>query len=563
MSPQLAEREQAEIAIAANRAVGEGAWLNYGLAIVIYLFASALTRPIFISDTMYYLRTANPSAPEFWDFGHLFWRPLVWILLRHLDGPDFATQFLHAFRILDFLSTVAGLVALCFMVATLRLMTRRTGLMATCAVLLSFSQMVLTYSKGGCAYIFGFLALSIGFYGILRSVKNKRSSSLSLILSGASLAWAVCLWFPYILAVPGVLLAPLLLAERPQNQRRPVLLAGLSCFCALIMCYGCVAIHLHLHDVRSLTIWASTASHGITISGATRVIFGFARSFISLGENGSRAVLFKRFVLHDAYNPIGLSQIFGLTLWKILLFYLFLASTLVSLARSPGGRRVVFMFLATALPVLGFACAWQGSDLERYFPLLPVLMFSIGLGLSNVRFTSMTGLLTCAFVAELVIANISSLSGRIRQQELQQQMGTVRSLSQFLPADSLVLLPPMHPLQRVYWDFPELLPLAQHGLKFERIVDLKTADTPSWRQRACSQVGEHWNKQIPVVIESSLLKKRPPPTSYWVEGDDPRVHWRDIHDFVAKLEIGSRVGDTDFFLIAASAPNMSVVGSCR
>lgn len=563
MSPQLAEREQSTIPQAANRTAAASRWLSYGWATVIYLLATSLTRPIFISDTMYYLRTANASAPEFWDFGHFFWRPLLWTFLRGLHDADVATRFLHAFRILDLLSTVAGLVALCFIVATLRLITSRTGVIATCAILFSFSQVVLTYSKGGCAYIFGLLALTCGLYGLLSSTNSRRWASLRPILSGTCLALAVCLWFPYILAVPGALLAPLLLAEQPRGQKRRTLVAGLSCSGVLIICYGLAAIHLRLYDARRFAIWASTASHGITISGGTRVIFGFPRSFIALGENGSRAVLFKRFVLHDAYNPVRFSQIFGLTLWKILLFYLFLASALVSVARSQGGRRGIFVFLATALPVLSFACAWQGSDLERYLPLLPVLMFSVALGLSSVRFTSVTGIVSCAFAVALVITNLSSFSASIRERELLKQMSTVNTLNQFLPSDSLVLLPPMHPLQRVYWDFPELLPLGQHRLKFERIVDLKTADTQSWRQHVCGQLIEHWNKQIPVVIESSLLGKRPSSTSYWVEGDDPRVHWRDINDFVGKLEIGSRVGETDFFLIAASPPDLAVVENCR
>jgi len=559
MSPELVECHRSELPRTVNSEISQSSWLNYGLATAIYLLAMVLTRPVFLSDTMYYLWTANPSTTNFLDFGHLFWRPLIWVLLHQLNETTPAERFLHAFHILDFSSMVAGLIALWVMIATLRLFTRSHVVTSACATLLSFSQVMLTYSKGGCAYIFGFLALSAGFYILMSTTKKERPSFCDALLSGVFLGLAICLWFPYVLAVPGVLLAPALYSEPGQKQSRLVLVTGLACVVLVSMSYGFVAIHLHIHDVRNFATWASTASHGITISGAKRMIFGFARSFISLGENGSRAVLFKRFVLHDPYNPVHLWQIAGLTLWKIFFFYVFLATALVALARSPGGYKALLILLATALPVLGFACLWQGSDLERYFPLLPVLMLALGLALSNVKFDSITGFVACAFVAAVVFTNVFSLSARAREYELRQQMITLRSLNELLPSGSLVLLPPMDPLQRVYWDFPELLPFEEHGLKLQRILDLNTADTPTWRQRAGSQVTQHWNRQIPVVIESSLLEKQPPAKSYWVEGDDPRVHWRDINNFVSTLEIGNRVGNTDYFFIRVPMQNLAVV----
>jgi hypothetical protein len=65
------------------------------------------------------------------------------------------------------------------------------------------------------------------------------------------------------------------------------------------------------------------------------------------------------------------------------------------------------------------------------------------------------------------------------------------------------------------------------------------------------------------VIESSLLQDSPKQDSAWVEGDDPRVRWRDIRAFTSELEIGDRVDNTDLFLIPATAGNVETIDHCR
>jgi hypothetical protein len=537
----------------------ENLGLNYGLATFLYLAASTLTRPVFIADTMYYLRTANPELPVFWDFGHLLWRSLVGIVLHNVAGPNPSDRLLHAFRVLDFLSAIAGLFALWLTLATLRLFTHRILTTVVSALLLSFSQVVLICSKGGNSYIFGFLALSGGFYILIAAAKAHQTRWGTAAISGASLALAVCLWLPYIFAVPGALLAPFLFSDRPRKERPLVL--GATAICALVGlgAYGTVAIHLGIRDARGFFAWAEASSHGAIISGATRVFFGFARSFVSIGDS----VLFKRFLLRDPYNTVRVWQVLGQTSWKIMLFYVFLASVLGSLARSTQGRRALLQLAIMGLPVLGFAVAWQGSDVERYLPLFPALMLALGLGLINVRIPSPTAWVVAAFVTTLIIGNVAALSTGTRKQRLQEQTGTVRTLNELLPPGTLVLVPPMHPLNRIYWDFPEALPLAEHRLQLEWFLALGAADTPQWRTRLCSLMSQHWNQRIPVVIDSSLMGEAPRRNSYWAEGDDRRVRWSDINNFTSQFELGNRVGNTDFFWIPATTRNIQTVDGCR
>jgi hypothetical protein len=538
---------------------GTNFWGTYGLATFIYLVAAASTRPVFLSDTTYYLTTANLSASEFWDFGHLLWRPFIWLLARLVGGADPADHFLRVFHLLDFLSTVAGLLALWVTVATIRLYTRRTVATIVSAVLFAFAQVMLTYSKGGCAYIFGFLALSLGFYTLLATARTEPKKWYPALIAGGLLALAVCLWFPYIFAVPGTLLAPVLLSERNRKPWDVVLAALMTCAILGLLLYSAVAIQLGIRNVHGFVSWAEASSHGAVISGGTRVVFGLARSFTAVGDG----VVFKRFLLRDPYNPVHVWQILGIAFWQILLFYIFLVSVLGGLARSGEGRRALCHLLASSVPVLGFALAWQGSDLERYLPLFPSLMLAIGLGLRNVKFPSPTAGVVCLFVISLVVANLTALSAGGRERRGRELTGTITSLNELLPPESLVLLPPMHQLWRIYWDFPEALPLAQHRLKLQWLVTLGSSDTAQWRTRVCSQISNHWRNQIPVVIESSLLQDSPKQDSAWVEGDDPRVRWRDITAFTSELEIGDRVGNTDFFWIPATTWNVETVDHCR
>ena len=540
----------------------ESFWASYGLATLVYVAGSVLTRPIFISDTLRYLRTATPDNPLFWDFGHLLWRPILWVLLSHLQSADPPDRFLQAFHVVDSLSTAAGLVAVWLAVATLRIFTRRIPVVVVSATILSFTQAVLTHSKGGCAYIFGFTALSAAFYILLAAAKTERLGWPLVVVSGAFLSLAVCLWFPYIFAVPGTLLAPVVFFGNTRKHWRLVQKTVGVCALLGIAAYGAVAIHLGILNFAGFIAWAEASSHGVSTSGTARTFFGLARSFLALGENGPHGVAFKRFLLHDPYNPVHTWQVFASPFWEILVFYAFLISILATLAGSLGGRRGLLQLALTSLPVLGFAVFWAGTDLERYLPLFPALMLAIGLGLNRLRWPSATSVVAGVFVATLVVVNVSTLSRSVRERQLRELTGTVRTLNEFLPPDSLVLLPPIHPLQRIYWDFPEALPLAQHDLKLQRLLDLDTSDTPQWRVRLCSQMSQRWKKKIPVVIESSLLQKTPAADSSWAEGDDPRVGWRDINNFTSQLDLGARIGTTDFFDIPATARNIMTIDGC-
>jgi hypothetical protein len=60
----------------------EPSWLRtFGPAALAYLIATALTSAHFWGDSVDYA-AGVVTGWDFWDFGHLLWRPLGWLLTR-------------------------------------------------------------------------------------------------------------------------------------------------------------------------------------------------------------------------------------------------------------------------------------------------------------------------------------------------------------------------------------------------------------------------------------------------------------------------------------------------
>ena len=79
--------------------------------------------------------------------------------------------------------------------------------------------------------------------------------------------------------------------------------------------------------------------------GVSRMLFGLARSWIDMSNDG---VLDKRFLVHDSLNPVTLSKIIRLGLWKLAIFYVALLAIGSSLLRSRKGKAIL-LFLVLRL----------------------------------------------------------------------------------------------------------------------------------------------------------------------------------------------------------------------
>jgi len=535
------------------------------LWVIIYILATSFTKAAFLGDTRAYtssildfIRGEPHSFWEdnaFWEFGHLLWRPAGWLAFR-ISYP-LTSLFVgsepraHVAISLLGLSWIAGLLSVLVLHSILRAIGIRAlaANLATLAFL--FSQAFLNFAQTGVPYIPGLLLLLLSVYVLVSGASDLLGIWLTTLVAGAAYAGAVCLWCLYVLAFPAVALVPFVLAGGTTKNRirlgvQTCIVAGLLTICA----YGMVVAHLHLYQWRDVHTWISASSHGVdNIRGLSRTVFGFARSFINMGRDG---VLYKRFLLHDPYNPVSFTQLFRLSLGRFLLFYSFLICVLVSLLQSQG-RKLLLGLAVSAIPVMGFALFWQGGDMERYLPLYPLLFVGLATSLCGDRSSRWLKAFALVIVALTIVTNSLALSKLRLDRQKQIEVDRIAQLQPTLkPGSQVVLLD--HELADLTSD---PLPSSAHqdALPTYVLVVVGNSGVLRWRQDFATMALSVWENQADVWISSHALNSRPAADLNWVEGDDRRISWNGIHEFFSQVEMGTRIGGPDGFELMPPSPH--------
>lgn len=540
---------------------GERRWIpRYGLVLAVYVLATWLTNAAFMGDTDDYVDSAvafvNGVDYRFWEFGHLFWRPLGWLLSRVWlpvtqlrVGADTRANVMLTFLIINWLAGLMGVLAL---FAMLRGVCQREWVVIVVTGAFIFSHGFLNYAQTGCSYVPGLSFLILGLYFLVRGGgQTARSTWRTAILAGAALAISVCLWFLYVWAIPAALLTSLFLFGFNKPQLRLVAQTTLVFSVLSGIAYLMVIAHLGISDLAELRAWI--APHGAPdIKGVPRMLFGFARSFINMGQDGQ---ILKRYLIHDPFNPVSLAEIFRLSLWKFILFYLMLAAVFVNLLRSMKGRRVFGFFLAAAIPVIGFAIVFLGGDLERYFPLYPMLFLAVAYSLCDERSLGAVRILTLIFLAILTFTNVRALSTRALNHQQAKAAARVSELQPLLKPHSKIFTVnwqdelinfkrsfPFHPINR------------DHNLRLNSVVTPNSPWLPRWREDFATETLSIWQQGGDVWVSKRALEPRPSADWNWVEGDDKRISWTDIYHFFSKLEMSEPLSSADGFVLMTPSP---------
>ena len=522
----------------------------YALISAVYIFATWLTRPYFQGDTLDYvvsiIEPTKGKVTDFWEFGHLFWQPFGWLAFRvsgpflaKLVGPD---QRLQVTLLLIGVSWFAGLASAVILLALLRLYCARGWIPQLVVASFVFSTAVLDYSRTGCSYISGLFFLILAMYLIAREAKHHTGSIGMQICAGLALAGSVALWFPYVLAVPGAILLPFA-SETPDRNQLRLSIGTLFFFCVSIVCaYVAVLIHIRLSSIDGILAWMRASSHGIAMGGIPRMIFGWPRSLMYMGDAGR---IIKRHLLHDPFNPI--STLGLLRLWPELLelglFYVTLLAVIVNMCRSSNGRRALAAVIVAALPVLGFAIHWTGAALERYLPLSPVFFLVLCLSLSDLRAPKWTKTIVWIFVLFLVAHNALDLQSRvIRDSQVQSEIRVNELVPRLRPGSLVIVSHNLDDLVGFNWNFPFNQVNRSGALSVYPLLTGGNPDVPEWRESFASRVFRSWRVGGDIWISNRLLQRTPHQEWNWVEGDDKRVSWSDLNLFFSHLQYGQSVG---------------------
>lgn len=543
---------------------GRRGWLaGAAAAVVFYAVMIAVTDAHFMADTADYVDSIAEHARgvdyHFWEFGHLLWRPLGWVTYNALRplaevfvGADERAQMTWALVALNW---VAGLVAVVALYALLARFVRRLWVVVVTTYAFVLSHAFLNFTQSGSSYVFALAPLVVGLYFLTRG-EDGGASLRDALAGGFALALAVCFWFPYVWAVPGALAAPLLLSRGAMRQRlRATLVAAVVCGVAVAVAYALVLAHLGIDSVEELRAWVAAASHGTDISGVTRMVFGFARSFINMGNDG---LLFKRFLVKDPFNAVSAFDLFRLSLWKLGLFYLFLAAVAFNLLRAGSeGRRTLLFWLAGSAPLIVFAIKFDGGAVERYLPLYPFIFFAVARSLDHARAHRAATFVTLLFIFAATQTNLYVMSKPLQIARQQESAARVADLQPRLnPASKVFTVNWQDDLVNFNRSYPFHALNRGGGLKVNSLVTVGTTQVLRWREELAAQALEVWGAGGEVWVSRRALADAPRPEWNWTEGDDRRVSWRDFRPFFEKLDKGESLGGDDgFFLLAPSQAN--------
>jgi hypothetical protein len=537
------------------------------LVVAVYLLATWFTNAHFMADTGGYVvsilayegvseyvlenpgvrdyRTENP----FWEFGHLFWRPLGLILFKIFEpltslvlGPDPVPNTVF---LLISLSFAAGLISVILLHAIIRRITGRLWAANLGAVALIFSHGFLNFAQAGSSYIAGLALLIAGLYIPVKA--EGEPSWRTATLAGLAFAGAVCMWFLYALAIPAAIAAPLFLYGFDARRRRLVMQAAAAFALALTISYVAVMACAGIRTPSDLRAWISASSHGVNTSGVTRVLFGLPRSMINMGNDG---LMFKRYLLQDPFNPVTAFDILRLSLWKLALVYLSLGSVIISLFILPRGKRLLGLLMLSAVPLLAFAAMYDGGAVERYLPLYPFIFLSLAWAIGAGRMPRLLKAAPLAFIAAAIITNVSAMATVVLERRQQTIAARLESLLPRLKPESRVVTTHLQDeLVNFQASFP-FHPINRKGeYRIHPLLTLNTDQVAAWREDFASKAMDAWEKGGDVWVSMRALSRKPRPEWSWVEGDDRRVSWNDINGFFSQLETGEAAGGEDGFAL--------------
>jgi hypothetical protein len=490
---------------------------------------------------------------EFWEFGHLLWRPLGWLLYvvcqpltSLIAGGD--VRF-NVILVLVALNWVAGLLSVWALYGSVRRVCRdRIWTTAFATVTFIFSHAFLNFTQTGSSYISGLSLLLLGFYVLTRAGDRGDSSWATALLAGLALAGAVCFWFPYVLAMPAAVASPVLLFGFDRMRLRLTISTGVILVAIVAVAYIVVVVGaLNIHTVSALKAWMSAASHDTDIKGVARMVFGLARSFIYMGNDG---VLFKRYLVGDPFNPVTSLELVGGSALKFVLFYLFLGSVTISLLFSAKGRRTLSLLLLNAAPVLVFAVSFDGGAVERYLPMYPAMFFALGVCLAEAPSIGFVKYVAYAFIAAVVVTDAAGLAKPVLERRQKATAERVSEVVRRLKPGSRVIAVTWQDELVNFWRSYPFHPLNRaNSLRIGALVTPGTTLAGEWREGFAEEALATWRRGGDVWLSKRVLSPRPRREWNWAEGDEKRVSWVDVYGFFSNVEKGEAAGGDDGFVL--------------
>lgn len=548
----------------------------HGLLIASLILIMSLTTPFTLGDTyvyvshilLYYGKSPLGSNNLLWEFGHLLWRPLGWLLLE-VSAPALGGLFhwnisLLCTALLISINVAAGVLTVLVWQSLVLRTTGSRGIASGVALTFACANAFLAYMRSGCAYVFGLLFVSASVWILWRAAGRNAIGRRAAFGAGLMLAAAVLFWLPYVLSVPGVVV--LGLRRHPnamfgwcrQNLAFAAHVLG-TLSVTLILCFGLALTARRIESVADAKAWAAEAAHGWSQNRRSiRIVTGLPRAFLYFGKDGA---LYKRFLWKDPYDPVSLSRLLHASLWKLALFYAFTAALCFELLRRPHNHRAIVVFLAGVAPTIGFAIfVFEPGSPERYFPLYPFLILAIAQALrASARPHRLAKSLIALFLIAMAATNVySTYRPRITNEDRTSAERVTLLKPRLTDRDLISVLSNQDRLY-VFVNRSPFHPLNQpRPLRLYDVVEPANSRVARWQGEFAAAALHTWKEGGEVWVSKRLWAANPLPEWDWVEGDDSRVSWKDIPEFFTPLQTAEQLGGGDgFFRLDRAEPNVS------
>jgi hypothetical protein len=530
----------------------------------VFLLLLVFTRSPVLNDTYYYavdihatLDTSSPwSNPILWDPGHLLWRPLARLvvppLLPLLERFVRGDAQMAVTLLLISLSCLAMLCSVLILYSVLVRTTDRPWLSLFVIVAFMCSNASLCALHSGTPYPAGLACILAGIWLVQKdSPTNLKRAALAGLCGGV----AVCFWFPYIVALPALLC--LAVFNQRSDRVRSGLALTISAAAVVILLLGLGAHFRGVDSFSSFRMWFTGAGHGTEQNrNFIRSLFGLPRAFLDMGQMGIRI---KQFLFHDPYANVKFGELFRLSLWKIGLFYTALLG-LASLAFFPEGVKPLTALCIALGGNVALALVFEGGSTERYLPLFPFFFIAAGQCLSLKKTPLAARVLVGSLLLLIIVGNLPAFSASRIHAEQNQAADRVTPLLPLPHESRLYTIGEDNVFQlRVNAPLHEVNHLGDYEVTGVYVPMMRTGH---WKHDFASGVLSVWEKGGEAWITTRVLQAQPRREWNWVEGDDPKVSWKDIVNFFPTLERGTTVGGEDgFFLLPHSATNRATLAS--
>jgi hypothetical protein len=525
---------------------------RFGLVAGVYVAATLTTSAYWMGDTVDYVESivqfSHGVNHWMWDFAHLLWRPLGWVLAslsapvtRVFVGSD---EHLNVMLTLNAVSWLAGLVCVICLRSLAWRVSGRAWIANVVSICFIFTQVFLNWAHAGSAYVPGLALLLVGFHVSIMRGERPEADARTSVLAGAALAGAVCLWVPYLLVVPAVVFAALCLFGFTRERFRFALQTAVVFSLFTGFAYLAVIAGLRFTTLNEVREWIVSAGHGVDYSGVKRMVFGFARSFISMGNDG---LLFKRYLLADPFSPVRLRDLLGATLCKISLVYLFAAGLMINLVFSPHNKRILALLMINGVPVMALAFFFGSSEPERYLPLFPMLFIAVAGCLRGP--SRLFRAIVFAFFAVMIVTNSAAVAKPVLHRKQEAAVARVRDLLPRLDARALVYAVTFQDDLMTFSRTYPFHPINRSGrFHLSALVSPGTSWNLHWCEDFAARVLSTWKRGGATWISKRALSQRPRSEWNWAEGDDRRVSWNDFPLLFSHLDLGESVGGDDGFV---------------